>query len=306
MKIKAKTLSLFSLATKYPDEASAVKFFEARRWGGKPECPHCKKRDSFPRPGRNGHRCKHCRKDFTVRIGAVFECSRLPLRKWLFAMYLIQTARKSVSALQLSKELDTTYRAAWFMAHRIRHACGPDDDLLTGKVEVDETFVGGLDSNRHESKKRRPGGGSRGKAAVLGMRERGGRVRAMPVPDRSAATLIPAIENNVARGSVVITDDFPAYKRLPGFYRHASVNHSAREYVRGSFHTNGVEATWAVLKRSIGGTFHHVSVKRLGLYLNEVAFRLHEGNVEVDTIDRLGALVSASAGKRLTYRDLVA
>lgn len=305
----AKTLSLFALATLFPDEKSAVAFFEKRRWGDTPTCPRCGKQDSFRRPHRRGHRCNACRKDFTVRHGTVFESSRLPLRKWLFAMYLLQTARKSVSALQLSKELDVAYNSAWFMAHRIRAACSPADDLLTGRIEVDETFVGGKDLNRHESKKKRPGGGGRGKASVFGMKERGargGRVRAFVVPDRAAATLTPIIERNVARGSVIISDDWPGYRGLERdtAFSHEVVDHAAREYVRGDFHTNGVEATWAVLKRSIGGTFHHVSAKHLGLYLNEVAFRLDEGNVEVDTIDRIGALVGASVGKRLTYEEL--
>ena len=306
MKTKAKTLSLFSLSAKFPDEAAAVKFFEAQRWGNKPVCPRCNGADSLPRPKRRGHFCRKCRRDFTVRTGTVFEESRLPLRKWLFAVYLIQTARKSVSALQLSKELDVAYATAWFLGHRIREACGPDDDLLTGRVEVDETYLGGKDANRHECKKLRPGGGTRGKTPVLGMREQGGRVRAMPVADASAATLTAAIAENVARGSVVITDEWRGYSRVARSYAHERVNHSAKEFVNAMAHTNGIESVWAVLKRGFNGTFHHWSVKHTHRYVNEFAFRLNEGNCQVDTVDRIGALIRGAEGKRLTYKALTA
>ena len=306
---KAKTLSLFTLSAKIPDEAAAVAFFEANRWGDQPICPHCESTRSSPRPARKGHHCNACGKDYTVRIGTVMECSRMPVRKWLFAMYLIQTARKGVSALELSKKLDTTYRAAWFMGHRIRAACQADlGELLSGIVEIDETFVGGLEENRHEHKKV----GSvqhGGKAAVLGLRERGagGRTIALPIPDTGKKTLHAAIHAHVAAGSILYTDELNSYKSLDGeVFQHQAVCHSAKEWVEGMAHTNGIESVWAVLKRGFKGTFHNWSMKHLHLYVNEFTFRLNEGNVRRDTEDRLASLVKAFSGKRLTYAALTA
>ena len=307
MKAIAKTLSLFALATKFPDEASVVAFFEKWRWGGKPECPRCNGGENSPRPERNGHWCKSCRRCFTVRTGTVFEESRLPLRKWLFAMYLMQTARKGVSALQLSKELDISYRSAWFMAHRLREACAATGELLSGMVEVDETYIGGLERNKHDSKKLKAGRGAVGKTPVIGLRQRNGRTITMPIPDTTGPTLQKAVRENVAAGSVIFTDEHGGYKALDGEeFAHYPVNHSAKEFVNHMAHTNGIESVWAVLKRGFHGTYHHWSVKHLPRYVDEFSFRLNEGNVRVDTIDRLGAMIQGANGRRLTYKGLVA
>ena len=307
--MKAKTLSLFSLSAKIPDEAAAVALFEANRWGDQPVCPRCESTRTSPRPHRHGHRCNGCGKDFSVRIGTVMECSRMPVRKWLFAMYLIQTARKGVSALELSKKLDTTYRAAWFLGHRIRHACKAEiGELLSGIIEVDETFVGGIDENRHESRKvgaERHGG----KTPVLGLRERGegGRTIALPIPDVKRDTLHNAIHAHVASGSVLMTDELMSYRSLDGEkYQHQTVCHSAKEFVSGMAHTNGIESVWAVLKRGFRGTFHHWSMKHMNLYISEFTFWLNEGNVRRDTEDRIASLCRVFCGKRLTYAALTA
>lgn len=307
-KVIAKTLSLFSLSGLIPDEAAAVAFMEKWRWGDKPRCPRCGGAEVMPRPERRGHWCRSCRRCFTVRTGMVFEESRLPLRKWIFAMYLLQTARKGVSALQLSKELEVSYRTAWFLGHRIRAACaGEVGELLRGLVEVDETYIGGLESNKHAGKKLQAGRGTVGKIAVLGLRERGGRTIAMPVPDTGGATLQGAVRAHVAAGSVVLTDENAAYRGLDGmFYRHQAVRHSAKEFVNRMAHTNGIESVWAVLKRGFNGVYHHWSGKHLRRYVDEFAFRLNEGACHIDTIDRLGALIRGAQGKRLTYRALTA
>ena len=306
----AKTLSLFSLARIFPDEASVVALFERVLWGEKPICPHCKSTDNFPRPTRRGHRCNECRKDFTVRTGTIFEQSRLPLRTWLFASYLITTARKGVSSLQLSKELEITQKTAWFLLHRLRDAAAPEiGELLSGIVEIDETFLGGKDSNRHEHKKHNVGGGTTGKTAILGMRERGdkGRVVAMNIPDVKGDTLKAEIAAQVATGSVVMTDEWRGYKGIAKQgYTHEAVKHSAKEFVSGMAHTNGIESVWAVLKRGFNGVYHNWSVKHTARYVNEFSFRLNEGNVRRDTIDRLESLIRAANGKRLTYAALTA
>ena len=304
----AKTLSLFSLSAKIPDESAAVAFFERARWGDTPVCPHCEGKDTSPRPSRHGHLCRSCRKDFTVRIGTVMQESKLPLRKWLFAMYLIQTARKGISAMQLSKELEVSYSAAWFLGHRIRAGCVPmDGELLDGIVEADETYIGGLDINRHEHKKTKAMG-TNDKMAVVGFRERGpgGRAVAFPVPDTKKATLMAALRAKVSVNATLMTDESLAYAGADEtFYLHHTVCHSAKEYVVGMAHVNGLESMWAVLKRAWRGTFHWWSLKHLHLYTSEIAFRLGQGNVRVDTVDRMTALAQGMVGKRLSYRQLV-
>lgn len=306
-KRRAKTISVFDFFKLFPTEADAVKFVEEQIWPDGPVCPHCGSHRISPKPQRHGHRCKSCRKDFTVRHGTVFEKSRLPLVKWLYAIYLVQTSRKSISSLQLSKELDTTQKTAWFVLHRIREACKQGDWMLSEVVEVDETYIGGKERNKHKNKRIQRGRGPVGKQAVIGARERGGSVKAKAIRSTDAETLKGFIHENVEPGSTVYTDDHRGYIGLHGvLYNHASVKHSAKEYVNGMIHTNGIESVWAVIKRGYTGTFHHFSMKHLQRYVDEFTFRLNEGNVERDTIDRIKSVCAASKGKRLTYRNLVA
>ena len=243
-----------------------------------------------------------------MRTGTVYAHSKLPLRLWIFAAYLHNCARKGISSLQLSKELDITQKSAWFLLHRLRESAASEiGELLSGVVEVDETYIGGRESNKHECKKLKIGRGTVGKTPVLGMRERGGRVIALPVADTTAATLQGAIRENVAVGSQLMTDENSAYTGVGGvFYQHRSVKHSAKEFVNAMAHTNGIESVWAVMKRGFNGVYHQWSAKHLHRYVDEFAFRLNEGNCRVDTIDRLSAMIRASAGKRLTYKALTA
>ncbi|MXW52349.1 MAG: IS1595 family transposase [Gammaproteobacteria bacterium] len=263
-----------------------------------------------PPPSKPGHWwCKPCRKHFTATTGTCLHSTKIPLQDWLFAIYSVLTARKGVSSLQLSKELGITQKSAWFMLQRIREACDKGDFRIGGIVEVDETYIGGKESNKHESRKLRAGRGPVGKSAVVGARERGGRVKAKPVDRTDGATLIPFVEGSVEPGSTVYTDDAAAYAALPSVinqFQHDTVAHGAGEYVRGDVHTNSIEAVWSVLKRSITGTWHKVSPKHLARYVNETTFRLNEGNCEVDTIDRMMALAFGIGGKRLRYEDLIA
>jgi transposase-like protein len=222
-------------------------------------------------------------------------------------MYLVVTARKGISSMQLAKEIGVTQKTAWFMLQRLREACAGKTDKLSGIVEADECFVGGLEANRHQSKKKRLGGGAVGKTAVMGLRERGGRTIAMPVENTNKETLQNAIYDHVELGSTIMTDEALAYKSLNGpFFKHESVNHLGGEYTRGPVSTNSIESVWALLKRGIYGTWHQVSAKHLGRYVNEVAFRLNEGDVKRHTLDRLDSFVDAVNGKRLTYARLIA
>ena len=304
-KRKAKTISIMELLRKFPDEATATKWLEKTLWGDKPTCTHCGTQDdvSVSKAKKFTYWCKHCRKQFTVKTGTVMHGSNIPANYWLIAIYYMATARKSISSLQLSKELELTQKSAWYLMHRIRKACEQGSFKLVNEVEIDETYIGGKETNKHNSKKLKSGRGTVGKQAVLGMCERAGRVKAMPVAGTDMQTLQTKINQNVEPDATLYTDDHRGYTDLQ--YKHEIVKHSAKEYVNGMAHTNSIESVWAVLKRGYYGTFHHFSTKHVSRYVDEFTFRLNEGNCKVDTIDRIKSVCAASAGKRLTYRELI-
>lgn len=302
------TISEMEFLGLFNDEDKAVKFYEANRWPNGRHCPRCNSKDTYSHKSKKYfYHCRKCRKPFSCKMNTVMHSSNIRVGVWLYAMYKLTVSRKGISSLQMAKELGVTQKTAWFMMQRLKEACGHNTDgdfKLDGVVEVDETYVGGKEKNKHKSKKTK-GRGPKGKTTVFGMRQRDGKVIAKTVSKTNKKTLQKEIVKNVKKGSTVCTDDHRSYIGLKKLnYNHETVKHSIGEYVVGDVHTNGIESTWALLKRGVYGTWHHVSPKHLGRYVNEVAFRLNEGNVKNHLSERIGWLCRYTADKRLTYAGL--
>lgn len=300
------TLSTFEFFQKFPDEEAARKFFETRRWGDEPVCGHCgsvnvaETKDHKPM----AYRCRDCRKHFSVRTGTVLAESRLPLQKWLLAIYMLTSARKGIPSTQMARELGITQKSAWFLAQRIRETWlkAHDGDDMGDHTQVDETYVGGKAANRHADQKDGKRGMS-GKVAVMGIRDETGQVRAAPVSNTKRPTVQGFVAQHAPHGGTVVTDQFAAYTGLNRMgYNHVTVNHAAGEWIKEMAHTNGIESFWSLLKRGYIGVYHYMSAKHLHRYVDEFSYRHNTRNV--GTLDFISMTIERMADKRLTYRRL--
>jgi len=289
----------------YLNEDAAREYLEQKRWPNGTVCPHCgaigayklQPKVSSKKPVRQGvWKCKSCRKQFTVRVGTIFEDSHIPLYQWLSAIQFLCASKKGMSAHQLHRMLNITYKSAWFMAHRIRYAMTqpPVVDKLQGIVEADETYIGG----KHHGKR---GRGSENKTPVFALVERNGRVRAFKTEKVTAKNLKGKIRENVDKKAVIMTDEFLAYKNLDREFVHYTVNHGSGEYVNGAIHTNTAEGFFSILKRGINGVYHHVSEQHLDRYLAEFGFRYD--NRKVDDAVRVDVALGQIEGKRLMFQE---
>ena len=303
-------ISLFDLSEMFPDEATATEWFEALIWPNGRHCPRCGNTETTEASEKAGlpYWCGACRRHFSVKIGTTLERSRVPLRKWAFAVYLYCTSLKGVSSVKLHRDLKVTQKTAWFMLHRLREAWGESDDLppFSGPVEADETYIGGKRKNKSNAeRKATTGRDAVDMEAVVGVKDRAtNKVAARPIPATSSPYTAGFVAESTAPGATVYTDEAAAYNALDPWFDHEAVNHSANEYVRGAAHTNGMESFWSMLKRGYTGTFHKMSPKHLDRYIAEFSDR-HNAR-EADTADQMAALVAASVGKRLMIRDLIA
>jgi transposase-like protein len=294
--------SLLEAITYFSDLDVCTEYVAKLRWPDGPFCPRCGCTEYSYITTRRLWKCKGCKKQYSVRLGTIFEESRLGLDKWLPAVWLIANSKNGISSHELARALGITQKSAWFMLHRIRLAMQQESfSRLSGEVEVDETFIGGKARNMHKAERKRKGingGGMGGKTPVLGMVERGGRVQAEVVPNVKKDTLRPRVVSSIEVGSSIYTDALKSYTGLDVAFSHETIDHAER-YVDGRVHTNTIENFWSLVKRGLHGTYVSVEPYHLFRYLDERVFTFNER--ERSDYGRFEAVLRAVSGRRLTY-----
>lgn len=298
--------SIFDLLKAFPTEQSCIDHLERLSWNGTPVSPFDASSKVYKCAG-NKYKCKATGKYFNVRTNTIFDNTKIPLQKWFLALYVFSSHKKGISSHQLAKDISVTQKSAWFLLHRLRYAFDhPNFKATVGNiVEIDECGIGGQSYYKHANKKTRNEEGKTisNKACVMGLRERGGKVIAKVVTERSKEAMLPVIYENVTPDAILMTDELNIYTALDGNFEHHAVNHSAKQFVNGMAHTNGIENFWSHLKRGIDGIYHSISKEHLQSYINE--FTLRFNTRDFNTQGRFDLILGAISGKRLTYEALI-